>query len=190
MKYAMLAVGAILCAFAAPAVAATVNDGDFENPVIPDGARVAFKNGQTIGNWTVVGPAGKSAAYLTSTDFTHNKVRYDSKDGVQFMDLGNSGMGVTQQMNLVNGLFYDAKLWVGTAGKKGATTSLNITSDGNNIGVCNVTSDGGNAVEWHLCAFEFLAEGNLRGKEQVTFQNTGGSSIVCGLDAINFAIHR
>jgi hypothetical protein len=81
MKYAMLAVGAILCAFAAPAVAATANDGSFENPVIPDGARVAFKNGQTVGNWTVVGPTGQSA-YLTSTDFTHNKVHYLAKDGV------------------------------------------------------------------------------------------------------------
>ena len=181
----LLIAASLVCALASPAAAAPlVQNGSFEQPVVPDATYQLFNTGDSFKGWTVVGDPGNVA--IVSGDFFYC-VPLPAKKGKQFLDLtgtSNTPTGVQASIQTVPGSTYSISFFVGNVvggGNCGTTTTVNLMIDG--VPVASFTNRrGGDTLTWRRFSTEFTA---TNATTTVAFINGDGpNDTSCGLDAV------
>jgi len=96
-----------ICA-SASSFAATVADGGFEAPLVPDSSYQTFAAGSGLGDWSVVG----GDVYLVNTNY-HG---FTAEEGLQWLSLSSAtGAGVEQTIATDPGGLYTLSFWSGNA---------------------------------------------------------------------------
>jgi hypothetical protein len=156
MKASAFALAALMVAGATPALAKTSipPDGSFEDPLLHGCCTQTFKVGQTLGTWTVIGPA-KSKVVLTSGTLMKGPFLFDAEDGNQWLNIaGKAGAGVQEDSQIERSVEFTLSYAVGTVydptGKNGSSSTVQLIINGNPQPPVTAVAvdDGKNRQQW------------------------------------------
>jgi Protein of unknown function (DUF642) len=104
-----------------------IQNGSFEQPIVPSGSFTLFSTGQTFAHWKVVGVSGNVG--VVSGAFLYGGDSFPAGCGQQWLDLtgtSNSATGVAQKIETVKGTNYLLSFKVGNAVGVGGSTSSTV----------------------------------------------------------------
>jgi hypothetical protein len=144
-------------------VGSLIANCSFEQPPTPASNYQNFTPGQTIGGWTVTGPAALSTI---NGKYTENGYSFPAHDGAQAIDLtgfaSNVAAGVSQSVATTIGTRYELSFWVGNivdaTGPFGTTSTVLAFADGVQVGmVVNTDGAGTKTLAWKGFTASFTA---------------------------------
>ena len=170
--------------------AALLRDGGFETPATPAGGYTLYGVGQSVGPWTVIGPAG-SNLNTVSTSYVDQGLRFVAKAGSAYMDLTgttNAATGVSQTVSTTPGTSYRLTFWVGNvydpSGPYGTKTSVTVKAGSSTLIAKNNVNGGANQV-WKRFSLTFTATTTTTTVQFINADPSNDSD--CGLDAVSLA---
>lgn len=144
-----------------PAAANLIQNGSFEDPVVPDTFYTNFLAGSTdITGWTVVGVDTS----IIDGDFTQSGIAFQAQDGNQWADLAgvnsNSTLsGLTQTVATIVGELYELSFYVGSAtdGMFFFPTAVDVSIDGGARTKYSNPNAPTTALDWMRFSLQFTA---------------------------------
>jgi hypothetical protein len=141
-------------------------DGGFETPVLPPGGfntgYQLYYIGQSLGAWTVVGPAGGDVALYQDTETSGSPVTpLNVVDGIQAVDLTgdlNNGdpYGLSQSFATNAGDTYSLSFWVGNYLNQDASVAVDLNGSLFQIAT-NPSPTSGYVTLWEEFSYSFTA---------------------------------
>lgn len=163
-RFHAMALGALLSG--AGIAHASILDGSFEQPAVPNGSYTVFVSGAVIGNsscttpnqigcWTVIGPGNVAIVSGSTVD---NGISFVAAAGAQWLDLtgngSNSQSGVEQPFNSVPGRGYKLKFSVGAIGTH---SRVQVLIDGQPLAIVTNNQTAGSTFNWKHYTLGFVA---------------------------------
>lgn len=158
-----LRLGAVALTLTAPLPAAAnlIQNGSFEDPLVPNAFYTNFAAGSTgITGWKVVGVDTS----IIDGDFTQNGITFQAQDGNQWADLAgvnsNSTLsGLTQTVTTIVGELYELSFYVGSAtdGRFFFPTAVDVSIDGGGRTKFSNPNAPTNALDWMRFSLQFTA---------------------------------
>ncbi|MGE0861268.1 MAG: DUF642 domain-containing protein [Gammaproteobacteria bacterium] len=144
-----------------PAAANLIQNGSFEDPVVPNASFTNFLSGSTaITGWTVVG----IDTAIVDGDFTQSGITFQAQDGNQWADLAginsNSALsGLTQTVATIVGELYELSFYVGSAtdGRFFFPTAVDVSINGGGRTKYTNPNAPTTSLDWMRFSLQFTA---------------------------------
>ena len=144
-----------------PAAANLIQNGSFEDPLVPNAGFTNFLAGSTaITGWKVVG----IDTAIVDGDFTQSGIAFVAQDGNQWADLAgvtsNSTLsGLTQTVTTIVGELYELSFYVGSAtdGRFFFPTAVDLSIDGGGRTRFANPNAPTSALDWMRFSLQFTA---------------------------------
>ena len=138
-----------------------IKNSSFETPATPTGTFTTYAPGQTIGQWTVVGPGNVA----TVNNYQEGGVLWTAHQGHAFLDLTGTcdcgvASGVAQNIKTTPGTSYKLTFWVGNTviGGQGNSSTVDVYNGSTRLIAATNKAGSGNTKEvWRKFTTTFTA---------------------------------